>query len=193
MSRNHASLVVTALALLGVATASCTGGLDAPSPRDVSVDGSSSRNPSGQSPSTDGSGSYDQNPGTDSGSGYDPTPGSSDSGAGSDPSPGTDPGTGYDTGGEDGCDACLEMRCAAQLDACDANAECLALDDCSYACAETDDACYDACDAAHPAGLSALMAIFDCMDASCVAECGGADDPGVDDPGTGDPGTDDAC
>jgi len=98
-----------------------------------------------------------------------------------------------DPGGAlDSCEACVDESCGQQWQACEQDAECVALDECGAAC--QDDACYEQCDQSHPTGVEPLMAFYQCLDAQCADPCGGADpgdqDPGDQDPGDQDPGAD---
>jgi len=78
-----------------------------------------------------------------------------------------------DDAGGDACGMCGQRSCGAQLATCMGNAECSALGDCGARC--EDDACYQACEEAHPAGTTDLFAYYDCLDTRCAADCGGAD------------------
>ncbi len=74
-------------------------------------------------------------------------------------------------GGGDACDACVESKCAAPLDACLNDPACIAFWDCLDAC--TDESCANACVSQHPAGVAKSDAVDLCVDQQCQAECYG--------------------
>jgi len=100
------------------------------------------------------------------------------------------------TVGDANCDACVTNSCCAEGAACAADADCLDLVTCYGACA--DNACFAACDGAHPAGAATLGVFVNCLDTNCPAECGPPPPPPPPPPpacgglGSGDP-TCDAC
>lgn len=67
------------------------------------------------------------------------------------------------------CDACLDASCCAQSSACVGDVECSALITCIGSC--SDDACANACAAAHGAGVSKLDAVFSCVTTTCGPSC----------------------
>lgn len=75
------------------------------------------------------------------------------------------------SGGPGTCTPCLEENCPNELQTCVDSQDCVALYDCFLAC--TDQACQDQCAATYPAGVSALNALFTCMQAMCLGECSG--------------------
>ena len=71
---------------------------------------------------------------------------------------------------ESGCLACAAPRCDAEIRRCQANTECVALNECFGDCAEGD--C--GCPAAHPAGVEDRDAVFNCLVCvHCQEACGG--------------------
>ena len=81
-----------------------------------------------------------------------------------------------------GCTSCLQMSCCPLVNACFAMArdagpsDCNQLNACQSSCAPMDagaqqQACFDACKAAHPSSVSAQNAWTDCASASCAAIC----------------------
>jgi hypothetical protein len=67
---------------------------------------------------------------------------------------------------------CAGTACSTEIDACANSAECVALDTCYGPC--TDQACYDACDAAHPTGVALWNAMYSCLlcdPTSCSQDC----------------------
>lgn len=77
-------------------------------------------------------------------------------------------GSGGGTG--DPCMECADAACAAQLDACYANADCAALQDCYSQC--SDDSCYQNCYNQHPQGAPLDDALYNCVCQSCGQQCG---------------------
>ncbi len=73
-------------------------------------------------------------------------------------------------GGGDTCTPCVEDNCAAEVDACNADADCTALLDCVQACSDT--ACITECQTAHPGGATLFADVFTCTQQNCAAECG---------------------
>ena len=71
--------------------------------------------------------------------------------------------------GTDPCEACIDQNCSAELSACDANAECTAMQDCYSKCA--DDTCYQNCYNAHPSAQALDDAITNCMSSKCTTQC----------------------
>jgi hypothetical protein len=69
----------------------------------------------------------------------------------------------------DACEQCVEASCAGAWQACENDAECIALDECSANCA--DDACVQRCDEAHPTGVAPLVAFYECLGTSCADPC----------------------
>ncbi|HMR77508.1 MAG TPA: hypothetical protein PKD61_20510, partial [Polyangiaceae bacterium] len=69
----------------------------------------------------------------------------------------------------DPCDDCVFAKCGAQISACNASPDCVAMGKCYDAC--VDDACFDTCYDSHPAGQALDDAIFDCVFTGCASEC----------------------
>ncbi|MBX3189781.1 MAG: hypothetical protein KF819_22340 [Labilithrix sp.] len=67
------------------------------------------------------------------------------------------------------CDACVTKNCCAQNAACSASSECLAILDCFEGC--TSNACYTACENAHPTGKAAEQAFYGCIQPTCNSAC----------------------
>ena len=73
------------------------------------------------------------------------------------------------------------MNCCVQVNACFGMAadagptDCNTLNSCDTACAALDagtqQACFDACNAAHPSSVSAQTAWTDCASSSCHTQC----------------------
>lgn len=84
-----------------------------------------------------------------------------------------DAGSGGAAGGApaDACEACFDANCAAESDACEANADCGALFDCWDQCTETDEACYETCYASHTAGAPLADAMTACEQQHCATQC----------------------
>jgi hypothetical protein len=76
------------------------------------------------------------------------------------------------------CQQCTFSRCCSQQVACfhptNADPRCKALLDCVDGCAETDDACFQRCTSANPAGVQLFSAFSECKDNSCTPPCGEA-------------------
>lgn len=72
--------------------------------------------------------------------------------------------------GDATCDTCLDTSCCGAANACLADADCTALLDCAEPCA--DDACFSACEAAHPTGATKLGALSTCATTTCGSACG---------------------
>ncbi|MEZ4302491.1 MAG: hypothetical protein R3B70_46615 [Polyangiaceae bacterium] len=70
-----------------------------------------------------------------------------------------------------GCQKCLYTDCAPEMNACIADAECLALIACIQQCAPGDMACGQACAQAHPDGLPEAQAVRDCRIDNCTDAC----------------------
>lgn len=81
-------------------------------------------------------------------------------------------------GGGDACEVCADAKCGAQLDACEADAACVALAMCLEQCA--DEACATQCFATNAAGQANLDAADACVVAQCPIECGEASEPTPD-------------
>jgi hypothetical protein len=75
------------------------------------------------------------------------------------------------SGGETVCDACVESKCGAPLNACLGDPDCVAFWDCVDPC--QDDACEQACVTQHPNGAAKSDAVDGCVQQQCVTECGG--------------------
>jgi len=71
----------------------------------------------------------------------------------------------------DGCSKCINAKCADEFIACWANPECYLLSECSVPCG-ADEACIEACGAAHPDGAQAFGDYALCGTQACSAECG---------------------
>lgn len=89
---------------------------------------------------------------------------------------------GEDDGGESGpacvdfgdaCTACERTACEASFCECYGNVDCGLYADCTFACADWDWECYQACNTAHPNGISDAVLLNDCAADSCEAECAG--------------------
>lgn len=74
-----------------------------------------------------------------------------------------------DTGSGDPCSDCVNSACKAQLSACLAETECNAQMECLSKC--WDDACADACAAAHPS--TKVAPFLSCVSVKCSVPCGG--------------------
>lgn len=72
--------------------------------------------------------------------------------------------------GQNACVTCLKDKCCGALQTCDRDAECLAWDRCTTDC-NGDQACRDACSAAHPSGEDRYMQIYNCAASSCPSTC----------------------
>jgi hypothetical protein len=59
----------------------------------------------------------------------------------------------------------MGANCCDVVTAC--GDECDAYDECTYACALTDSACFSKCATAHPTGVPQLEALSQCYDAKC--------------------------
>jgi hypothetical protein len=73
------------------------------------------------------------------------------------------------------CVMCADQMCCAELNGCQNTPECVALFNCLGPCADGDTACVDACAAAHQPGISAINALFKCLDTKCPSTCGPPD------------------
>jgi hypothetical protein len=73
------------------------------------------------------------------------------------------------------CQTCaMQTECAAQFGACQANAECVALNTCLNGCPPGDQACLDGCAVAHPNGEADLETAANCVFcSSCPIDCDG--------------------
>ncbi len=69
------------------------------------------------------------------------------------------------------CTDCRYTACLSQNLDCAMNADCLHYLDCIGACAVGDNACFDACGAAHPEGMSLQNAEASCTLSACATEC----------------------
>ncbi|HEX5660608.1 MAG TPA: hypothetical protein VFX59_25620 [Polyangiales bacterium] len=67
------------------------------------------------------------------------------------------------------CDQCLKQQCCETFSAC--TGQCVQLLACWQSCAETDDACPDACTAQLPGGAPGVQQIYDCMARDCALAC----------------------
>jgi len=83
-------------------------------------------------------------------------------------SSGGSPGAGGDPGA-DACVTCVESGCGAELSACDANPECVAMQTCYDGC--NDDACFQKCYGDHPTAQALDDAVFDCVMNKCATPC----------------------
>ena len=68
------------------------------------------------------------------------------------------------------CQKCLYTDCQKQMNACIADAECVALIQCTTMCMG-DMACVQDCVTAHPNGLNKALAVRDCRIANCNDKC----------------------
>jgi hypothetical protein len=75
------------------------------------------------------------------------------------------------SGQTDACSTCLAGNCKCENYACSTNSECRILIECKAECG-SDPACWDQCEAAHPAGLKSHQAVLLCGAALCEQECG---------------------
>lgn len=69
------------------------------------------------------------------------------------------------------CQKCLYTSCPAEMNACIANAECIALIQCLQACAPGDMACSQGCVSDHQDGLADVQAIVPCRNDLCGDVC----------------------
>jgi hypothetical protein len=71
------------------------------------------------------------------------------------------------------CSACLDAKCCAIATSCGNDAECKALRECFKACSgNTDDACFNACSAAHVTSLAYVSRqVTTCRDGDCNLPC----------------------
>jgi hypothetical protein len=74
----------------------------------------------------------------------------------------------------DPCIKCQNLYCADPSAACAHDLQCTLLFDCETPCAPTDMACFSACEAKFPAGMSLLQAEFDCDATYCLNVCSGS-------------------
>lgn len=74
-----------------------------------------------------------------------------------------------DTGTGDPCSDCVNTACKVQLAACLADTECNAQMECLSKC--WDEACADACAAAHPS--TKVAPFLSCVSVKCSVPCGG--------------------
>jgi len=76
---------------------------------------------------------------------------------------------------EPGCQGCaLSGACAPAADTCvgEPHGDCVALNDCYLTCPSSEDACFEACDAQHPAGVAPLASLLRCIFCgSCAVSC----------------------
>ncbi len=68
------------------------------------------------------------------------------------------------------CETCIDASCSAPIEACESDAECLALLNCLEPC--LDQTCADQCLATHAAGKSLLDTADACVASTCANECG---------------------
>lgn len=80
-----------------------------------------------------------------------------------------DPGDGGQ-GEQDPCGACVDATCGAAWQACEADADCMALLGCYEPCADNESCWYD-CEEQHATGANVYFAFLDCVYGSCSAEC----------------------
>lgn len=69
------------------------------------------------------------------------------------------------------CQHCLYTDCSSEMNACIADAECLALVQCYQACAPGDMACYQVCQTDHPDGITLAVSLGACRNTTCSAAC----------------------
>ena len=69
------------------------------------------------------------------------------------------------------CQKCLYTQCAPEMNACIADAECLALVQCIQACSPGDSTCSQACITAHPDGFSKAQGTGSCRKLNCADDC----------------------
>lgn len=69
------------------------------------------------------------------------------------------------------CQKCLYTQCDQEMNACIADAECIALIQCIQMCAPGDMACGQACVGQHPDGLPEAQAVRDCRIQNCTDVC----------------------
>jgi hypothetical protein len=74
------------------------------------------------------------------------------------------------------CQTCaFDSLCMTQYADCQAEPQCIALDECVSACREGDDACVQACVDANPNGADPLLALLECIFCdACYVTCDGA-------------------
>ncbi len=70
------------------------------------------------------------------------------------------------------CAECVNTRCGDEFITCWSNPECYHLFDCTTPCSPDDQPCFDACFAAHPAGVQDFNNYALCSTQACSAECG---------------------
>lgn len=70
----------------------------------------------------------------------------------------------------EGCSACVNSHCKAEVDACQASSACLSVADCFNACA--DDTCRNACLSPDTKGVALFSAVLECAQEKCGSECG---------------------
>lgn len=69
------------------------------------------------------------------------------------------------------CQKCTYGACPDEMNACIADAECLAVIACFKECPEGDTPCYQACASAHPDGFAVFKPARDCQKAACQELC----------------------
>jgi hypothetical protein len=69
------------------------------------------------------------------------------------------------------CDQCAKEKCCTEVMACNASADCKALQECIAPCAQDDIVCIGTCEEAHSKGDGLLQDVGSCAQASCKNEC----------------------
>jgi hypothetical protein len=80
--------------------------------------------------------------------------------------------------GRPNCDTCVKTTCCTQVNACDSDPDCVAADDCTSLCVQQYGAnqaasqqCQSQCMAQHPLGGQKLSTVYQCVQATCLAQC----------------------
>jgi hypothetical protein len=69
------------------------------------------------------------------------------------------------------CTECIYTDCAAVMNTCFVDAECIPLLDCLNACPPMSIQCQQQCYSAHGTGVDPLQAVIDCADVACGNLC----------------------
>ncbi len=82
------------------------------------------------------------------------------------------------TTGKPNCDTCIKTSCCTQVNACDTDPQCVAIDNCTTLCSQQYaanpqylQACSNNCYAQSPLGGQKLNAVYQCVQATCLAQC----------------------
>jgi hypothetical protein len=73
------------------------------------------------------------------------------------------------------CTSCLKAQCCRDLAGCFDNADCNALVECLWSCADGDSACETSCMEKHSVGMALLATLASCSALNCSTSCGGDD------------------